>query len=99
MMSSLTLRVFRKAKSLFSNQSQGGKAMPIVNIVLLEGRNQAQKDAMYAEVTQALCRTLGCPPEQVRIMVQDYALGNFAVAGTSVATAREQAARKKEEAS
>jgi len=45
--------------------------MPIVSIVLLEGRNQAQKDAMYAEVSQALCRTLSCPPEQVRIMVQD----------------------------
>jgi len=59
--------------------------MPIVTVVLLSGRTQAQKDAMYAQVTDALCRTLDCPPEQVRIMVQDYAPDQFAVAGTSVA--------------
>ncbi|OYX04339.1 MAG: hypothetical protein B7Z15_17685 [Rhizobiales bacterium 32-66-8] len=65
--------------------------MPIVTVVLLSGRTQAQKDAMYAEVTDALCRTLDCPPEQVRIMVQDFAPDHFAVAGTSVAAAQKPA--------
>ncbi|MFG1365249.1 tautomerase family protein [Xanthobacter versatilis] len=68
--------------------------MPIVNVVLLEGRTQAQKDDMYREVTNALCRTLECRPDQVRIMVQDFANADFAVAGKSVATIQaERAAR------
>lgn len=59
--------------------------MPIVDMKMLEGFSQERKDAMYEEVTAALCRTLGCRPDQVRIMVTDLAKGDFAIAGRSVA--------------
>ncbi|WP_280176061.1 tautomerase family protein [Stappia indica] len=62
--------------------------MPIVDMKMLEGFSQDQKEAMYAEVTDALCRTLGCRPDQVRIMVSDLATGDFAIAGKSVAAMR-----------
>lgn len=62
--------------------------MPIVDMKMLEGFSQDQKEAMYAEVTDALCRTLGCRPDQVRIMVSDLATGDFAIAGKSVAAIR-----------
>ncbi len=68
--------------------------MPIVNVVLLEGRTQAQKDSMYREVTDALCRSLDCRPDQVRIIVQETANGDFAVAGTSVAAVLTQRAQQ-----
>ena len=57
--------------------------MPIVQITLLEGRTDAQKRAMYREVTDALERTLGAPRESVRIMIHDIPRGDFAVAGIS----------------
>lgn len=66
--------------------------MPIVDMKMLEGFSAEQKESMYREVTDALCRTLGCRPEQVRIMVTDLAHGDFAVAGQSV-TARSRAAK------
>ncbi|MCL8383443.1 MULTISPECIES: tautomerase family protein [Xanthobacter] len=59
--------------------------MPIVTVALMEGRTQEQKDAMFARVTEALCATLDCRPEQVRIRVEDMSDGDFAVAGKSVA--------------
>lgn len=59
--------------------------MPIVNIHMLEGKTATQKEAMYEAVTDALCRTLSCSPEQVRIMITDMANTDFAIAGVSVA--------------
>lgn len=59
--------------------------MPIVQITILEGRTQDQKDAMYKEVTAALSRTLNTPPENVRIILHESALAHFAVAGVSKA--------------
>ncbi|MBC7282727.1 tautomerase family protein [Hoeflea sp.] len=66
--------------------------MPIIDMKMLEGFSDSQKEAMYVEVTDALCRTLGCRPDQVRIMVSDLAPGDFAVAGKSVAATRRDAA-------
>lgn len=64
--------------------------MPIININLLEGRSRAQKEGLFAAVTDAVCKTLSCPPEQVRIIITDMEKTNFAVAGKSAA-AREEA--------
>lgn len=65
--------------------------MPIVDMKMLEGFSDSQKEAMYGEVTDALCRTLGCRPEQVRIMVSDLAHGDFAIAGKSIAATQRDA--------
>ena len=39
--------------------------MPIVSIMMLEGRSLAQKKAMYKAVTDALVESLGAPRECV----------------------------------
>lgn len=62
--------------------------MPILNITLIEGRTQAQKDAMYREVTDAVVRSLGAPAESVRIIVNEIPAGDFAAAGVSKAAAK-----------
>ncbi|PWE54309.1 4-oxalocrotonate tautomerase [Metarhizobium album] len=66
--------------------------MPIITVNLLEGRTRAQKEALFAAVTDAVCETLSCPPEQVRIIITDMEKTNFAVAGKSAA-AREEASQ------
>lgn len=58
--------------------------MPIVNVVMIKGRNRAQKEAMFEKVTQALCETLEAQPNQVRIKIEEVEPEDFAVAGTSV---------------
>lgn len=62
--------------------------MPILNITLIEGRSQAQKDALYREVTDAVCRSLGAPAESVKIVVNEVPAGDFASAGVSKASAK-----------
>ena len=57
--------------------------MPIVQITMLEGRSQEQREAMYREVTQALERTVGAAPETVRIMVYETPRTHFATAGVA----------------
>jgi len=59
--------------------------MPLVQIRLLEGRTPDQKEAMFAAVTEALCRTVDCQPGDVRIEAIDMARDQYAVGGTSIA--------------
>ncbi|MGM0583661.1 MAG: 2-hydroxymuconate tautomerase [Pseudomonadota bacterium] len=61
--------------------------MPIVNVTMIEGRSDDQKEAMFREVTEAICRTLSAPPESVRIVVTEVPARHFAAAGESKAKA------------
>lgn len=61
--------------------------MPIVNVTMIEGRSDDQKEAMFREVTEAICRTLDAPAESVRIVVSEVPARHFAAAGKSKARA------------
>jgi 4-oxalocrotonate tautomerase len=56
--------------------------MPIVNINLIEGRTLEQKRELVAAVTEAICKTVNVTPDHVRIILQDMAKHDYAVAGT-----------------
>ncbi|HHT62910.1 MAG: 4-oxalocrotonate tautomerase [Bacillota bacterium] len=55
--------------------------MPIVQMEILKGRTLEQKQEMVKEVTEAICRTLLCPPEAVSIIIREMEKDNYAVAG------------------
>jgi len=57
--------------------------MPIIQITLIAGRTEQQKQAMYQAVTEAVHQTLGTPKENVRIMVNEIPPHHFAVAGVA----------------
>ncbi|RJX26236.1 MAG: 4-oxalocrotonate tautomerase [Dethiobacter sp.] len=56
--------------------------MPVVQIEMLEGRNLQQKRQMVKEVTEALVRTLNCPPEAVKIIIREMKPENLGDGGT-----------------
>ncbi len=58
-----------------------GSTMPIINITLIEGRSDEQKQAMYHEVTEAIHRTLNAPRDAVRIIVNEIPARHFAAGG------------------
>lgn len=66
--------------------------MPIVNIQMLPGRSAEQKRAMLKEVTDAIVRTIGAPPQNVRVVLTEVAPEHWAVGGVS--KAEELAAKK-----
>ncbi|NLW61386.1 MAG: 2-hydroxymuconate tautomerase family protein, partial [Synergistaceae bacterium] len=56
--------------------------MPIVVVNIKEGRTLEQKRDMVTKVTEALCETMEVPKTSVRIIINEMANDNFAVAGT-----------------
>ncbi|HZW83700.1 MAG TPA: 4-oxalocrotonate tautomerase [Candidatus Deferrimicrobium sp.] len=55
--------------------------MPIVQVEILEGRTVEQKRAMVKKVTEALCETLICPPENVTIVIREMSKEHLAKGG------------------
>ena len=55
--------------------------MPIITVKMLEGRTDEQKRAMVKEVTEAVSRTVGAPPENISIIIEEMAHNHYAKAG------------------
>jgi 4-oxalocrotonate tautomerase len=55
--------------------------MPNIAISARKGRTDAQKAAMFREVTEAVCRTLDCPIETVVIYLTEFEAEDIAVGG------------------
>ena len=55
--------------------------MPIVTIKLIEGRNVEQKRGMVKDVTDAICKNIGCPSQAVSIDIVEYSPENLAQNG------------------
>ena len=55
--------------------------MPIIQVHLIEGRTVDQKRALVTSVTDAVVKSLGVKPEDVRIILEGMARDNYAVAG------------------
>ena len=57
--------------------------MPIVQIHIMEGRSDEQKERMIEEVTQAVSRTLDAPEANVRILIDEMPKQHFGIGGQS----------------
>ncbi|NRA17498.1 MAG: 4-oxalocrotonate tautomerase family protein [Oceanospirillaceae bacterium] len=55
--------------------------MPIINVLMLEGRSIEQKQALIAKVTDAVCETIDVPSAAVRVIIQDIPPTQWGVGG------------------
>ena len=55
--------------------------MPLVTIKVLEGRDVEQKRGIVKDVTEAIVKNIGCPPEAVSIDIIDLKPENIGKAG------------------
>ncbi|NLJ57254.1 MAG: 2-hydroxymuconate tautomerase family protein [Tissierellia bacterium] len=55
--------------------------MPIVTVEMLKGRTLEQKRQMAKEVTEAVSRSVNCPKESVKVIINEMDTENFAEAG------------------
>lgn len=55
--------------------------MPIVSIMMIEGRTLEKKRAMIKAVTEAIVQSLDAPRESVRIVINEVPMDHFAVGG------------------
>ncbi|SEO90723.1 4-oxalocrotonate tautomerase [Luteibacter sp. UNC138MFCol5.1] len=58
--------------------------MPIVTVQMLEGRSDAQKEALIADLHDAVVRHLGVADQAVTIVLQESEAANWAVGGKSI---------------
>ncbi|MGO4498875.1 4-oxalocrotonate tautomerase family protein [Paenibacillus sp. 2RAB27] len=58
--------------------------MPIIELKILEGRDQEVKDELIARVTQTVSETLRVSPESVRVLLYDIPLTHWGIAGKTV---------------
>ncbi|WP_028309262.1 2-hydroxymuconate tautomerase [Desulfitibacter alkalitolerans] len=55
--------------------------MPIVRVDMLEGRTTEQKRVLVEKITEAVCTSVGVPPERVTVVIQDVPKTNLGSAG------------------
>ncbi|MBT0670111.1 tautomerase family protein [Novosphingobium profundi] len=65
--------------------------MPIISVVIAEGRSCEQKRDFCRRLTDAAVSALLVRPDQVRIVLQETPLENYAVAGITFAEREETA--------
>ncbi|WP_338075360.1 2-hydroxymuconate tautomerase [Brevibacillus invocatus] len=58
--------------------------MPIVEIRILEGRSDADKEALIQNVTLAVGESLNVPVERVRVLIQELPHKHWAVGGQTM---------------
>ncbi|OFN31944.1 2-hydroxymuconate tautomerase [Neisseria sp. HMSC077D05] len=57
--------------------------MPIIQIHMIEGRTDEQKEAVIREVTEAMVRAVGAPKESVRVLINEMPKQHFGIGGES----------------
>jgi 4-oxalocrotonate tautomerase len=65
--------------------------MPIIQVNILAGRSSEQKQQLVAKLTEAVCQTLQAQPESVRVLLQEYAEGEWFVGGKALPVAKPRA--------
>jgi len=55
--------------------------MPIIQVNMFEGRTVDQKRKLVANMTDAVVKSLDVKPEDVRIILQEMAKHDYAIAG------------------
>ncbi|MFA7585141.1 MAG: 2-hydroxymuconate tautomerase family protein [Novosphingobium sp.] len=59
--------------------------MPIISVVIAEGRSTERKRAFIRALTQATVEVMDVRPEQVRVILQETKLEHYAIAGVTFA--------------
>ncbi len=59
--------------------------MPLVEIHLLEGRTDEQKELLLGAVTRAVHESIGAPLESIRVWVQEFSPREYMAAGVLAA--------------
>jgi 4-oxalocrotonate tautomerase len=68
--------------------------MPIVTIHLLEGRDKEKKRNLIKNVSQSVIDSLECPPESVRVILQEMSPDHYGIAGLPVMEYRVQKGKR-----
>jgi 4-oxalocrotonate tautomerase len=55
--------------------------MPLIEVHLLEGRTDEQKEKLLAAITKAVQESIGAPLPSIRVWIQEFSPKEYMVAG------------------
>ncbi|WP_417500238.1 2-hydroxymuconate tautomerase [Methylophaga sp.] len=55
--------------------------MPIVQVNIMEGRSEQQKERLIKEVTDAVHRSIGAPVETIRVLITEMPSCHWGIGG------------------
>lgn len=55
--------------------------MPIIEVTLVEGREDSQKKQLVTELTEATVRAVNCPIDTVRVIIREVPPEHFGAGG------------------
>ncbi len=64
--------------------------MPLVEIHMLEGRTDEQKEKLLTAVTQAVHESIGAPLPTIRVWIQEFSPKEFMISGELAARRKTQ---------
>jgi len=59
--------------------------MPLIEVHLLEGRTDEQKEKLMTAITKAVQESIGAPLPSIRVWIQEFSPQEYMVAGELVA--------------
>ena len=69
--------------------------MPLVEVTLVQGRTPQQLRALLHELHGAVVRSIGAPPENVRIVIREVPATHWAAGDVTIAERRAAASPEK----
>jgi 4-oxalocrotonate tautomerase len=57
--------------------------MPVIQVTLMEGRTDVQKEALIAALTEAAFSSINAPRESVRVLLNEIPKAHFGIGGKS----------------
>lgn len=77
--------MFAEAAQQLKRSTHRESAMPMVTVEWIEGRSQAQKNALSGALTKAFVEIAKVSPEHVWVVFRDVKRSDWAIGGTPVA--------------
>jgi 4-oxalocrotonate tautomerase len=57
--------------------------MPIIEVKMMDGRTNEQKDRLIHELTNACIRAIDAPIERIQVLIHEIPKQNFGISGKS----------------
>lgn len=67
--------------------------MPLLQVTMIEGRTDEQKEELIFELTNTVNKVLNAPYESIRVCINEIPANHWGIAGKSVQKRREEEAK------
>jgi len=53
--------------------------MPVINVNMIKGRSNQEKEALIKGIAETVMNTLGAPEQNIRVMINEYEKADYGI--------------------